>query len=76
MNIDRLLAFLVVGLTALLIGGMVGLWLGATTEQNALVTLLARANLSEDCKQQIDRAVQGIIEDYEGKPTEPPKPAQ
>ncbi|MGH6735688.1 MAG: hypothetical protein ACRECX_06365 [Methyloceanibacter sp.] len=68
MSIDRVLAFIVVGLTALLIGGMGGLWLGATTEQHALVEILARADLSEDCKQQIDGAVQGVIQDYEGKP--------
>jgi hypothetical protein len=66
MSIDRLLAFIVVGLTALLIGGIGGLLLGATTEQAALVEILARANLTPECQAQIDRATQGIIEDYEG----------
>ena len=66
MNIDRLLAFIVVGLTALLIGGMMGLWLGATTEQAALVEILTRANLTPECQEQINQAVQGIIEEREG----------
>jgi hypothetical protein len=71
MTTDRILAFVVVGLSALLIGGLLGLWLGATTEQSALVTILGRANLIEDCRQQIDRAVQGIIEEHEGAPQAP-----
>ena len=66
MSIDRLLSYIVVGMTALLIGGIGGLLLGASTEQTALVTLLARANLSDDCKKQIDQAVHGVIQDYEG----------
>jgi hypothetical protein len=47
MSIDRLLAFIVVGLTALLVGGIGGLLLGATTEQASLVEALARGNLTQ-----------------------------
>lgn len=63
MTIDRLLAFIVVGLTALLIGGMAGLWLGALSEENTLVSMLARADLTADCREQIDTAMQGAPED-------------
>lgn len=57
MSIDRLLAFIVVGLTCLLIGGMGGLFLGATTEQTQLTEILGRANLTPDCKEQINEAL-------------------
>jgi hypothetical protein len=70
MSIDRLLAFIVVGLTALLTGGMAGLWLGATTEQTALVEILTRAKLTPECEKQINDAVQGVIRDHEGKSAE------
>ena len=63
MSIDRLLVFIVVGLTALMVGGIGGLLLGAATEQKALVTILARANLSDDCKRQIDQALRGVNRD-------------
>jgi len=59
MSIDRLLAFIVVGLTCLLIGGMGGLFLGATTEHTALAEILGRANLTPDCKEQIKEAMAG-----------------
>jgi hypothetical protein len=68
---DKVLPILVAALAASLVGALVGLWLGATTEQSALVTILGRANLSEDCRQQIDRAVAGIIEEHEGAPSAP-----
>ncbi len=59
MSIDRLLAFIAVGMTALLIGGMIGLWLGARSEQNEFIGLLARGKFTDDCKQQITRALEG-----------------
>jgi uncharacterized membrane protein len=68
MSIDRLLAFIVVGLTCLLAGGVGGLLIGAHTEQNAIVTFLARANLSDDCKNQIDQAIHGSDQN-QGEPT-------
>jgi hypothetical protein len=57
MSIDRLLAFIVIGLTALLIGGIGGLLLGATTEQASLLEALARGNLTPDCREQINAAL-------------------
>jgi uncharacterized membrane protein len=70
MSIDRLLAFIVVGLTALLVGGIGGLLLGAASEQKALVTFLAHANLSDDCKRQIDQAIHGVDQDEGGPPSQ------
>ncbi len=59
MSIDRILAFVAVGMTALLIGGMGGLWLGARSEQNDFIGLLARGTFTNDCKQQITTALRG-----------------
>lgn len=50
---------------------MVGLWLGAITEHEALAEILARADLTDDCKKQIDEAIHGVIQDYEGTPETP-----
>ncbi|MEZ5828002.1 MAG: hypothetical protein R3D30_05085 [Hyphomicrobiales bacterium] len=59
MSIDRLLAFIVVGLTALLVGGIGGLLLGATTEQASLIEALAQGDLTPDCQEQINAALHG-----------------
>jgi hypothetical protein len=63
MSFDRILAFIVVGLTALLIGGVGGLLLGARSEQNSLMSLLAHGTFTDDCKQQITKAMQGGEQD-------------
>jgi hypothetical protein len=68
MSLDRLLAFIVVGMTALLIGGMVGLWVGARSEQNTFLAMLARGKFTDDCKQQIRKAMQGGSGDQSGAP--------
>jgi hypothetical protein len=59
MSIDRLLVFIVVGLTCLLIGGMGGLFLGATSEQESFIEALARANFTPECKTQVEAALRG-----------------
>jgi hypothetical protein len=61
-SIDRLLAFIVVGLTALLIGGIGGLFMGATTEHTALAEILGTADLTADCRVQIEKAMAGGIQ--------------
>ncbi|ODS01652.1 hypothetical protein AUC69_05115 [Methyloceanibacter superfactus] len=66
MNIDRLLAFIVVGMTALLIGGIGGLLIGATTEQAALAEILGTADLTADCRAQIEEAMAGGRRPTEG----------
>ena len=56
-----------------LTGGFVsGVWAGAKTEQDALVDLLARADLTTDCQSQIDLAVRDVISNWQGGP--PPSP--
>ena len=70
MSIDRLLAFIVVGLTSLLVGGIGGLLLGAAAEQTALVTFLASANLSDDCRKQIDKAIRGVTQEDGSPPSQ------
>ena len=62
MSIDRLLAFIVVGLTGLLIGGIGGLLLGATTERMALAEILGRASLSDECRDQVNAALGAVPE--------------
>jgi hypothetical protein len=52
MSIDR-------GMTALLIGGIGGLLLGATTEHMTLAEVLGHANLTPDCRAQIEEALRG-----------------
>lgn len=63
----------VVAVIVALTGGFVsGVWAGAKTEQDALVDLLTRADLTTDCQSQIDQAVRDTIGDWEGGP--PPSP--
>jgi len=59
MSIDSLLVFIVVGLTCLLIGGMGGLFLGATSEQESFLEALARGNFTTECKTQVEQALRG-----------------
>lgn len=59
MTFDRVLAFVAVGLTCLLIGGVGGLLFGAASEQGELIRLLGRANLTPDCQKQINEALGG-----------------
>jgi hypothetical protein len=59
MSIDKLLPFVVVGMTCLLVGGVVGLMYGASSEYNALAHMLGQANLSPDCQKQLNEALQG-----------------
>jgi hypothetical protein len=57
MSFDRLLAFIVVGLTSLLIGGVAGLLFGAASEQGEITRILARAKLTPDCQKQVNEAL-------------------
>jgi hypothetical protein len=58
MSFDRLLVFIAVGMTTLLIGGMGGLWIGARSEENDLLGLLAHGKFSDQCKQEVATALQ------------------
>ena len=69
---DKMLPMIVVGLIALLVGSLLGLWVGATTEQSALVDIFTHTELSQECKQQLNEAVKAIIGDWEGPPAPTP----
>ena len=69
---DKTLPLIVVGLIALLVGSLFGLWVGATTEQSALVDIITHAELSQECQQQLNAAVKSIIGDWEGAPAPAP----
>jgi len=65
---DKAPPIVVTALAASLVGVLVGLWLGATTEQSALVELIGRAELSPECRAELDRGIKAVIEDWEGPP--------
>jgi hypothetical protein len=64
---DKTMPIIVAALAGSLIGVLLGLWLGAKSEQSTLVELIARADLTPDCRAELDRAVRGIISNFEGK---------
>jgi hypothetical protein len=61
----------VAALAGSLVGALLGLWLGATTEQRALVEIISSAELSPQCREELNSTVKGIIEDWEGPPAAP-----
>ena len=68
---DKTLHIVVAALAGSLAGALLGLWLGATTEQSALVELIARADLTPQCRAELDRGIKAVIEDWEGPPATP-----
>ncbi|MFO7477006.1 MAG: hypothetical protein R6X03_01405 [Methyloceanibacter sp.] len=68
---DKTMPIVVAALAGSLVGVLLGLWLGATTEQSALVEIISRAELTPQCRDELNDAVNGIIEDWEGPPAEP-----
>jgi hypothetical protein len=46
---------------ALLLGFGLGLWIGGAIEQDVLVELIARANLDENCRLQLQNAMEAVI---------------
>lgn len=68
---DKTMPIVVAALAGSLVGVLLGLWLGATTEQNALVEIISRAELTPQCRAELNDAVKNIIEDWEGPPAEP-----
>jgi len=69
---DKTMPVVVAALAGSLAGGLLGLWFGARSEQTALVDILARAELSPQCRTELNNAVQAIIEDWEGPPPSAP----
>jgi hypothetical protein len=68
---DKTLPIVVAALAGSLIGVLLGLWLGARGEQNALVDIIARADITPQCREELDRAIKAVIEDWEGPETAP-----
>jgi hypothetical protein len=66
---DKVLPIVVAALAASLVGVLLGLWLGATTEQSALVELIASVDLTPECRAELGRGLRDVIEDWEGPPT-------
>lgn len=66
MTASRNLVWILAVLAALLVGGLAGVWLGGEMEQDVLADVFARADLTADCRAQIGRSMQQLIDDYEG----------
>jgi hypothetical protein len=62
----------VAALAGSLAGVLLGLWLGARSEQRTLVELITRVDLTPQCRAELHRGIKAIIEDWEG----PPAPAE
>jgi hypothetical protein len=71
---DKTLPVVVAALAGSLAGVLLGLWLGARSEQQTLVELITRADLTPQCREELDRGIKAIIEDWEG-PAAPAPPA-
>ncbi|HXG79548.1 MAG TPA: hypothetical protein VNJ31_09455 [Methyloceanibacter sp.] len=69
---DKTMPVVVAALAGSLVGGLLGLWFGAKGEQNALVEIISRAELSPQCRSELDDAIKAIIEDWEGPPPSAP----
>ena len=66
---DKVLPIVVAALAGSLVGVLLGLWLGATNEQSALAELIARVDLTPECRAELDCGLKDVIEDWEGPPT-------
>jgi hypothetical protein len=62
---DKTLPIVVAALAGSLIGVLLGLWLGARGEQSALVDIITRADITPQCREELDRAIKAVIEDWE-----------
>ncbi len=61
---------------ALLIGFGFGFWMGGQAEQEVFVELIARANLDDTCREQLESGMQAILDAYEGKAPAAPAAAE
>jgi hypothetical protein len=62
---DKTLPIVVAALAGSLAGVLLGLWLGAKGEQSALVELITRADLTPQCREELNRGIKAIIQDWE-----------
>jgi hypothetical protein len=70
---DKTLPIVVAALAGSLIGALLGLWLGARSEHHTLVELITRADLTPQCREELNRGIKSIIEDWEGPPAPAPQ---
>ena len=63
---DKTMPVVVAALAGSLVGVLLGLWLGARGEQTALVEAISRAEISPECREELNRGIKAIIEDWEG----------
>jgi len=55
-----------VGVAGLLLGALlVGIWIGGEIEQDAFVELISKADLTQECREQLRRAASAITEAWE-----------
>jgi membrane protein DedA with SNARE-associated domain len=69
---DKTMPIVVAALAGSLVGVLLGLWLGARGEQAALVELITRAELTPQCRAELDQSIKAIIEDWDGPPDQSP----
>jgi hypothetical protein len=54
------------GVAAALLGGLViGIWIGGEIEQDAFIEMISKADLTQDCREQLQRAASAIVETWE-----------
>jgi hypothetical protein len=68
---DKTMPIVVAALAGSLVGVLLGLWLGATSEQHTLVELITRAELTPQCREELNQSIKAIIDDWEGPPAAP-----
>lgn len=68
---DKTLPIIVAALAGSLAGVLLGLWLGAKGEQSALVELITRADLTPQCREELNRGIKAIIQDWEAPAARP-----
>jgi hypothetical protein len=55
---------------ALLVGLLIGIWVGGEIEQDAFIEMISKADLTQECREQLQRAASAIIQSWE-KPASP-----
>jgi hypothetical protein len=59
------------GVAAALLGGLLaGIWVGGEIEQDVFVELISKADLTQECRDQLQRAASAIVEAWE-RPASP-----
>jgi hypothetical protein len=51
---------------SLLVGLLAGIWIGGEIEQDVIIEIVTKADLTADCRQQLERAMDAVIKAWEG----------